>query len=71
VGLVRSGIQDVLIFDPATTAVLEREAIAVDPARIPRPSGRRPFRPGQVISYTVYRPSGMVAAIGDVPAAGQ
>ena len=69
VGFTEYGVRDVLIFDPATTAVLEREGIAVDPAQIHMPPGEARFSAGEVINYTVYRASGVVNSIGAVPAA--
>ena len=67
VGFTQYGVRDVLIFDPATTAVLEREGIAVDPARIDMPPGEARFSAGEVINYTVYKASGVVNSIGAVP----
>jgi hypothetical protein len=69
VGFTEYGVRDVLIFDPATSAVLEREGIAVDPARIDMPPGQARFRAGEVINYTVYAASGLVNSIGAVPSA--
>jgi hypothetical protein len=62
-------VRDVLIFDPATSAVLEREGIAVDPAQIDMPPGQARFSAGEVINYTVYEASGVVNSIGAVPSA--
>jgi hypothetical protein len=67
VGFTEYGVRDVLIFDPATTAVLEREGIAVDPAQIHMPPGQARFSAGEVINYTVYKASGVVNSIGAVP----
>jgi hypothetical protein len=67
VGFTEYGVRDVLIFDPATTAVLEREGIAVDPARIDMAPGEARFSAGEVINYTVYKASGVVNSIGAVP----
>ena len=67
VGFTEYGVRDVLIFDPATTAVLEREGIAVDPAQIHMPPGEARFSAGEVINYTVYEASGVVNSIGSVP----
>jgi hypothetical protein len=39
VGFTQYGVREVLIFDRATSAALEREGIAVDPAQIPVPPG--------------------------------
>ena len=69
VGFTQYGVRDVLIFDPATTAVLEREGIAVDPAKIDMPPGQARFSAGEVINYTVYEASGVVNSIGAVPSA--
>jgi hypothetical protein len=69
VGFTQYGVRDVLIFDPATTAVLEREGIAVDPAQIDVPPGEARFSAGEVINYTVYTSSGVVNFIGAVPSA--
>jgi hypothetical protein len=69
VGFTEYGVRDVLIFDPATTAVLEREGIAVDPAQIDMPPGEARFGAGEVINYTVYKVSGVVNSIGAVPSA--
>jgi hypothetical protein len=69
VGFTEYGVRDVLIFDPATSAVLERKGIAVDPARIDMPPGQARFGAGEVINYTVYAASGVVNSIGAVPAA--
>ena len=69
VGFTEYGVRDVLIFDPATSAVLEREGIAVDPAQIDMPPGEARFSAGEVINYTVYRASGVVNSIGAVPSA--
>ena len=69
VGFTQYGVRDVLIFDPATTAVLEREGIAVDPAQIDVPPGEARFSAGEVINYTVYEASGVVNSIGAVPSA--
>ena len=69
VGFTQYGVRDVLIFDPATSAVLEREGIAVDPAKIDMPPGEARFSAGEVINYTVYKASGVVNSIGAVPSA--
>ena len=69
VGFTQYGVRDVLIFDPATSAVLEREGIAVDPAKIDMPPGEARFSAGEVINYTVYEASGVVNSIGAVPSA--
>jgi hypothetical protein len=69
VGLTQDGVRDVLIFDPATSAVLERKGIAVAPSRIPVPPGSRRFRVNEVINYTVYKASGVVNSLTAVPSA--
>jgi hypothetical protein len=69
VGYTQYGVRDVLIFDPATSAVLEREGIAVDPAQISVPPGWARYNPGEVINYTVYVASGVVNSVTAVPAA--
>ena len=67
VGFTEYGVRDVLIFDPATSAVLEREGIAVDPWKIDVPPGEARFGAGEVINYTVYKASGVVNSITAVP----
>jgi len=69
VGFTEYGVRDVLIFDPATSAVLEREGIAVDPSQIPVPPGSARFSVNEVINYTVYKASGVVNSITAVPSA--
>jgi len=69
VGFTQYGTRDVLIFDPATSAVLEREGIAADPSQIPVPPGSARFRVNEVINYTVYKASGVVNSITAVPSA--
>jgi len=69
VGLTGHGVRDVLIFDPATSAVLEREGIAVDPSQIPVPPGAPKLSAGELIDYTVYKLSGVVNSITAVPSA--
>jgi hypothetical protein len=69
VGFTQHGVRDVLIFDPATSAVLEREGVATDPSQIPVPPGRAQFRVNAVINYTVYEASGVVNSITAVPSA--
>jgi hypothetical protein len=68
-GFTQYGVRDVLIFDPATSAVLEREGIAIDPSKIPVPPGSPRFRVNEVINYTVYKASGVVDSITAVPPA--
>jgi hypothetical protein len=69
VGLTQYGVRDVLIFDPSTSAVLEREGIAVSPSQIPVSPGDAKFRVNEVINYTVYKASGVVNSITTVPSA--
>jgi hypothetical protein len=69
VGLTGYGVRDVLILDPATSAVLEREGIAVDPSQIHVPPGSAKFSVGELINYTVYKASGVVNSITAVPSA--
>jgi hypothetical protein len=47
VGFTEYGVRDVLIFDLATSAVLEREGIAVDPSQISVPPGNAKFGAGE------------------------
>jgi hypothetical protein len=63
VGFTEYGVRDVLIFDPATSAVLEREGVVVDPSQVNILPGSAPFRAGAVINYTVYETSGVVNSI--------
>ncbi|MGI8448118.1 MAG: hypothetical protein ACR2MP_13255, partial [Streptosporangiaceae bacterium] len=56
VGLVTSGTREVLIFDPASTVVLEREMVAVPP----RQSGNNMLPAGTVLQYTEYLRAGVV-----------
>ena len=69
VGFTQHGVQDVLIFDPATSAVLEREGVAADPSQIPVRPGSPQYRANAVINYTVYEASGVVNSITAVPSA--
>jgi len=69
VGFTEYGVRDVLIFDPATSAVLEREGIAVDPSQISVPPGAPKFSAGELINYTVYKASGVVNSITAIPSA--
>jgi hypothetical protein len=69
VGYTEYGVRDVLIFDPATSAILEREGVAVDPAAIPTAPGIQSFKTGQVINYTVYVESAVVNSDTATPAA--
>jgi hypothetical protein len=56
VGLVTSGTREVLIFDPASTVVLEREMVAVAPEQ----SGNNMLPAGTVMQYTEYLRAGVV-----------
>jgi hypothetical protein len=67
VGFTQYGVRDVLIFDPATSAVLEREGIVADPSEVKMPPGSARFSVGAVINYTVYEASGVVNSITAVP----
>ena len=66
VGLVTSGTREVLIFDPASTVVLEREMVAVPP----RQSGNNMLPAGTVMQYTEYVRAG-VAELGHRDPAGR
>jgi hypothetical protein len=55
-------VRDVLIFDPATSAVLEREGVVVNPAQT-----MDGLPVGAVINYTVYETSGVVDSLTAVP----
>jgi hypothetical protein len=67
VGYTTNGVRDVLIFDPSTSAVLEREGVVVDPAAVVTGPGQAPFHTGEVINYTVYVESGAVDSLTAVP----
>jgi hypothetical protein len=67
IGYTAYGVRDVLIFDPSTSAVLEREGVVVDPAAVVNAPGQAPFRTGEVIDYTVYVESGVVGSWTAVP----
>ncbi len=69
VGFTQYGVQDVLIFDPPTSAVLEREGVAADPSQIKVPPGSAQFSANEVINYTVYEASGVVNSITAAPSA--
>jgi hypothetical protein len=69
VGLTGHGVRNVLIFDPATSAVLEREGVAVEPSQIHVPPGAPQFVAGELINYTVYKASGVVNSITAAPSA--
>jgi hypothetical protein len=66
VGLVTSGSREVLIFDPASTVVLEREIVAVAPEQ----SGNDMVPPGTVEQYTLYVREGVVNSDTATPSAG-
>jgi hypothetical protein len=63
VGLVTGGTREVLIFDPASTVVLEREMVAVPP----RQSGNNRLPAGTVLQYTVYLRAGVVNSDTAIP----
>ena len=63
VGLVTSGTREVLIFDPASTVVLEREMVAVPPEQ----SGNNMLPAGTVLQYTVYVREGVVNSDTAIP----
>jgi hypothetical protein len=65
VGLVTSGARDELIFDPASTVVLEEETVAAGP----RQSGNNMLPPGTVMQYTVYLREGVVNSGSGLPRA--
>ena len=65
VGLVTSGTREVLIFDPASTVVLEREMVAVAPEQ----SGNNMLPAGTVMQYTEYLRAGVAGHIGRPPRA--
>jgi hypothetical protein len=66
VGLVTAGTREELIFDPASTVVLERELVAVAPEQ----SGNDMMPPGTVQQYTVYVREGVVNSDTATPSAG-
>ncbi len=63
VGLVTGGTREVLIFDPATTVVLEREMVAV----APRQAGNNMLPAGTVMQYTEYLRAGVVGSDTAIP----
>jgi hypothetical protein len=65
VGLVTSGTREVLIFDPASTVVLEREMVAVAPEQ----SGNNMLPAGTVMQYTEYLRAGVVNSDTVTPSA--
>jgi hypothetical protein len=66
VGLVTGGTREVLIFDPASTVVLEAEMVAVPPEQ----SGNNMLPAGTVLQYTVYVREGVVNSDTPAPSAG-
>jgi hypothetical protein len=65
VGLVSFGIREELIFDPATSAVLEAQSVAVVPQR----NGDAWMPAGTVMQYQVYVSEGVVNSVTATPAA--
>jgi len=63
IGLVTSGTRSELIFDPASTAVLEERMVAVSP---PRP-GNNLDAPGTILQYTLYVTEGVVRSSTATP----
>ena len=63
VGLVTSGTRDELIFDPASTVVLEEQTVAV----APRQSGNNMLPPGTVLQYTAYLRAAVVNSDTAIP----
>jgi hypothetical protein len=57
------GVRNVLIFDPATSAVLEREGVVANPAKV---AANLPV--GAVINATVYETSGVTDSLTTGPA---
>jgi hypothetical protein len=63
IGLVTAGARTELIFDPATTSVLEEETVAVA-----RPqAGNNQLAPGTVMQYTLYVQQGVVNSARATP----
>ncbi len=65
VGLVTGGTREELIFDPASTQVLQREIVAVAPEQ----SGNNMLPSGTVMQYTVYLREGVVNSDTATPSA--
>ena len=65
VGLVTGGARDELIFDPASTVVLEEETVAVPPEQ----SGNNMLPAGTVMQYTEYVREGVVGSVTASPPA--
>ena len=63
VGLVTSGTRDELIFDPASTVVLEEQTVAV----APRQGGNNMLPPGTVLQYTAYLRAAVVNSDTAIP----
>jgi hypothetical protein len=63
IGLVSSGTRNELIFNPASTAVLERRMVAVGP---PQP-GNNMDPAGTLMQYTLYVREGVVGSITATP----
>ena len=63
IGLVTSGSRSELIFDPASTAVLEERMVAVSP---PQP-GNNMDAPGTIEQYTLYIREGVVRSTAATP----
>lgn len=70
VGLTDNGIQGQLIFDPATSAVLEYQTVVVAPVgttlsmSLDRPT---PLPDGTALNYTVYLATGIATSTSSVP----
>jgi hypothetical protein len=69
VGLTADGSRYVLIFDPATSAVLEEEVVTLDASQALGPPGTASPAVGEVSGYTVYEASGVVNSLTAVPSA--
>jgi hypothetical protein len=65
VAMTEYGVRDVLIFDPVTSAVLEREGVVASAAATL--GGHLHLPVGAVINYTVYKASGVVNSLKAVP----
>lgn len=63
IGLVSSGTRNELIFNPASTAVLERRMVAVGPAQ----PGNNMDPVGTLLQYTLYVREGVVGSITATP----
>jgi hypothetical protein len=69
VGLTADGSRYVLIFDPATSAVLEEEVVTLNSSQALGPPGSANPTVGEVSGYTVYEASGVVNSLTAVPSA--